>query len=572
VLVVGRWQIPFVVLVEMVSCAPVGTELGLRETLLPSSQLRSYSFVVCQVILLPFILELFFNGILTRRHRPCKTRKIKCDEEKPSCVNCRRQGEACDYSIRLNWDGRGKKKSEFGDGMITFGTSRPSSRDSTTTPATPNMVPDPARSYTSQPTIIKAEEYRPLPPDVAYSTGLQESSSQYDQPPQIGMRIGDYGRLPPDASYAGNLSESSLQYDQQPSMSIDPALMRPSLQSISMYEHQDFSSVYGRPDPQHAQSYERYRSLTPGTPSTPLSAQLPPLARLRQTQALEESLSPTDSGFGSPNTNNFSRSITLPNLDSPGLTPPFYGNVKDDSEVSAPEITANDRPLKRLRYHAGQDVSSSYDTRMPPPSVTSLTSYNVESQTSSLAMPVPASSVGTPLTPASSLSDDGYTKPYSAKTSPHGAQESPDLRRLSVSSLLSGPPGIPHYNDRNHAPRSNPEVQDWSVLYQDVYQETTTWGIDRGIKDLDIGKNDDMNAITGVSPIALRDHLELVLDDTGELMPVEFGFGMETNNTAFENGGYYDKPVAISIPKALEPLPAKLHENPMNLLVSNFHS
>jgi len=136
-----------------------------------------------------------------------------------------------------------------------------------------------------------------------------------------------------------------------------------------------------------------------------------------------------------------------------------------------------------------------------------------------------------------------------------------------VSSLLSGPPGMAHYSDRP-APRSNPEVQDWSIQYQDVYQDTTTWGIDRGIKDLDIGKNDDMNAITGVSPVAMRDHLELVLDEDGELMPVEFGFGMETNNTAFENGGYYDKPVAISIPKALEPLPSKLLENPMNLLVS----
>ncbi|KMP09301.1 hypothetical protein CIRG_09471 [Coccidioides immitis RMSCC 2394] len=32
-------------------------------------------------------------------------------EEKPVCVNCQRQGDTCDYSIRLNWEGRGKKKS-----------------------------------------------------------------------------------------------------------------------------------------------------------------------------------------------------------------------------------------------------------------------------------------------------------------------------------------------------------------------------------------------------------------------------------------------------------------------------
>ena len=43
--------------------------------------------------------------------RPCKHRKIKCDEERPKCQNCARQGETCDYSIRLNWEGRSKRKS-----------------------------------------------------------------------------------------------------------------------------------------------------------------------------------------------------------------------------------------------------------------------------------------------------------------------------------------------------------------------------------------------------------------------------------------------------------------------------
>ncbi|KAJ5787656.1 Crotonase core, partial [Penicillium paradoxum] len=41
--------------------------------------------------------------------RPCKARKVKCGEEKPSCLNCQRQGERCDYSVRLNWGGRTKR-------------------------------------------------------------------------------------------------------------------------------------------------------------------------------------------------------------------------------------------------------------------------------------------------------------------------------------------------------------------------------------------------------------------------------------------------------------------------------
>ncbi|KAJ4984666.1 C6 zinc finger protein [Stagonosporopsis vannaccii] len=40
---------------------------------------------------------------------PCKARKVKCGEEKPSCLNCERQDEPCDYSIRLNWGGRSKR-------------------------------------------------------------------------------------------------------------------------------------------------------------------------------------------------------------------------------------------------------------------------------------------------------------------------------------------------------------------------------------------------------------------------------------------------------------------------------
>jgi hypothetical protein len=42
---------------------------------------------------------------------PCKARKVKCGEEKPSCQNCLKAGETCDYSIRLNWGGRSRKDS-----------------------------------------------------------------------------------------------------------------------------------------------------------------------------------------------------------------------------------------------------------------------------------------------------------------------------------------------------------------------------------------------------------------------------------------------------------------------------
>lgn len=85
--------------------------------------------------------------------RPCKRRKIKwyvaCEwhvynirfnqltsrstEEKPSCANCLRQGDTCDYSIRLNWEGRTKRKASESSpptstsGFVSFATNQQSS-------------------------------------------------------------------------------------------------------------------------------------------------------------------------------------------------------------------------------------------------------------------------------------------------------------------------------------------------------------------------------------------------------------------------------------------------------------
>lgn len=144
----------------------------------------------------------------------------------------------------------------------------------------------------------------------------------------------------------------------------------------------------------------------------------------------------------------------------------------------------------------------------------------------------------------------------------HSAQDPRDLHRLSVSSLLSGPPGIPHLDEQVYRPST--DLHAWPLQYTDPHQDFRTWGTDRGFKDLDIPQNDDANAISGSSPVAMREHLEMVYDHP---TPPEFGFGMETNSTAFDSGNYYDKPVSINIPRALEPLPNKLLENPMNLLV-----
>jgi hypothetical protein len=154
---------------------------------------------------------------------------------------------------------------------------------------------------------------------------------------------------------------------------------------------------------------------------------------------------------------------------------------------------------------------------------------------------------------------------FNTVTSLQVPQEPVDLRRLSVNSLLASPLAAPYQNTRS----SDTTGSSWQTQQQNLPQEDTVWGIDRGFKDLDIGKNDDANAISGASPVAMRDHFDLVLDNDGQNQPTEFGFGTTANDTAFKEGGYYDKPVSVSIPRILEPLPSKLLENRMNLLVSN---
>ncbi|TAQ87278.1 hypothetical protein B7494_g4380 [Chlorociboria aeruginascens] len=434
---------------------------------------------------------------------PCKTRKVKCDEGRPICVNCQRQGETCDYSIRLNWEGRGKKKLDensaegqvnFSSGMITFEPTKPKARTKTPTPV--------KGEFQNSQLSVKAEA---------------NSTTQLCSTPNLS---------PPGAPQSP-ASDVSM---------IDPALMDTE-SSTSAYPESLYSG------PQYTQSYERYRSVTPGTP---LSAQPPGVSRLRQSHSVE-GYSP-DSDMRSPSVSTFSnRSMAFSGVDSPTSTPSFYGNIKDDEGTEA----SIDRPSKRIRREqSSHDLSN--ETAMPPPNSTFSSTLNPDAPSSNPLLPAESSTL------PSLHSNDAFKYPSKLHTT-----DSPDLRRLSVSSLLSGPPEASFQHD--HVYRSNNhDPQNWPVQYQ--ADGTTTWGIDRGFKDLDIGKNDDMNAISGSSPVVMRDHLELALNNDGEVIPVEFGFGMQTNETTSENGGYYDKPVPISIPRALEPLPGKLLENPMNLL------
>lgn len=95
------------------------------------------------------------------------------------------------------------------------------------------------------------------------------------------------------------------------------------------------------------------------------------------------------------------------------------------------------------------------------------------------------------------------------------------------------------------------------------YSETELYGHDRGAPDLDIPRNNDTSAISANSP---SEHSDFGSWLEAEFEDASFGFGTASRETVFASGGYYASPVAIKIPRKLEPLPTTLSENPMNLL------
>ncbi|KAI1339622.1 hypothetical protein F5Y15DRAFT_416015 [Xylariaceae sp. FL0016] len=232
----------------------------------------------------------------------------------------------------------------------------------------------------------------------------------------------------------------------------------------------------------------------------------------------------------------------------------------DATPTSVDESESSQRPNKRTKLKP--DVQAANPTEKRPYSSHSST---VESASATYRFSVSSGvSAASPLTP-------GTSSTYSDEDSRQGCRSdqqsvsSPDVRRLSVNSLLAGPPSLRVLQDeanggvRSMLPPSSTQGRHSS--------EPTFYGVDRGFPDRDLGKNDDMNAISGSSPLLQREVPDTPVGESPEeLFWNEFGFGVETNEVNDEEGGYYSKPVQIYIPRNLEPLPSKLIENPMNLL------
>ena len=148
--------------------------------------------------------------------------------------------------------------------------------------------------------------------------------------------------------------------------------------------------------------------------------------------------------------------------------------------------------------------------------------------------------MNTPATPGSSIHSGS---PFPQQQAPLHVQDPPDLRRLSVKSLLSEPS----------------EELERQRLFRAESQGYRTYGYDHGLPDLDVPRNDDGNVVLPKSPDLRRASAAVseVSTSSGEI---------DAKQIAFEPGGYYAQPVTVKIHRSLEPLPNELLDNQMNLL------
>lgn len=382
---------------------------------------------------------------------PCKSRKIKCDEARPQCQNCRRQSVQCDYSVRLNWGGRSKKSQ---DGS-TF------SVNAIGTPATPSASSDVS---TNAPIVHEQSNMHLLPQQWQPPTSFDRTTLPLDSPQQP--------RLPSFAQFASHAAPGWNQHDSDRASAIESDVADTALTADATASSD--SNLLARPD-----------------------LILPPLSRpdfswSSQHASKRRKLSPID-----PTHASYDRGFARPMLPEGTLSPAHFDH--------------------------------------PSPASTHFTNQSINGL------------LGTPMTPGSSVQSED-----ALKTNVHGSASLsvPKVRRLSVNSLLSGPPG-----DDCASSYFRP------VPYRKVLDDGfVAYGYDYGQPDLDIPRNDDKNAIAPQSPSSTR---TVRPDTAGASLPVGES---AMRPQAFERGGYYAHPVQIAIPPHLEPLPHYVTENPMNLL------
>ena len=460
---------------------------------------------------------------LTDYSRPCKTRKIKCGEEKPQCLNCVRQGDTCDYSIRLNWFRSDVAHLPPGHVPLPSARSPPEGGYSQALGATQGQA-----SSSSPPT-------QPFSPNKPSLEHRQSNGSESSRPQSIG-RHGSHGNSissPPHtlSSFQGATSAHAAIVDHHsPSPYTQDTLPKISHMTNT---NNGYTSAAGYRDPISSNQLSRIREYPSPADST-----------------AESSTIENTSYFNAP------YQMQMPPPFHPSMPHSPYGphprRYPDEGQPSMAE-----HRNKRMRYSPPSDQPNENYSRLHGTNHSNSNSNSFSKPSTSQAafnsaLYSPSRYPGTIPTPAASNSSDDYNPPISNK--PYMSSENADSRRLSVKSLL-----LDDFEQSDSAAHKHT---------QSTLDPLIHYGVDRGFPDLDVGKNNDAIALNGLTPALSSPGLYRHGSNGAESFeaPAEFGFGIYTVDHAHDEGGYYAEPVTVSIPRSLGELPSTLSENPMNLL------
>ncbi|EFX05317.1 c6 zinc finger domain containing protein [Grosmannia clavigera kw1407] len=447
----------------------------------------------------------------------CKARKVKCTEERPSCAKCVKGGYKCDYGIRLNWDGRRSKRPhlkavQLGEGVMLDGI------DFADDGGQPDDGLEAETSFRQLPLPQPIQGTDSSPPSTASSASSMPLTAK------------------------GSGQSLSFMPVHVPSGPVAPS-SRSSKAVAASTTKAELS----------------FQNFTPATASS-----LPTTFRFEvQTSAAPVRRASASRAKRTPRVADTARA----SLSSVGADTSLA--TDDVRSVSSSVGTADSRRLTMKRPRLDSDVSEKDFAWQWPisPSAGSGSTQSVASPRQTVFPSITsARAAGEVSSPRPSDDSQSLASPHTANTLLQ-LQAASDFRRLSVSSLLSGPVDLASVStpptmsagpdspleaaagrgEHRSSGRHNGRHEDRHFVYY--------YGIDCGMRDLDLGTNDDANATSGVA-----------IDAGNYEPPRDRGQPPLEEDSGHDRGGYYTNPVAVRIPRALGQLPPKLTENPMNML------
>ncbi|KAL2808026.1 fungal-specific transcription factor domain-containing protein [Aspergillus granulosus] len=445
---------------------------------------------------------------------PCKAKKVKCGEEKPSCLNCRRQNEPCDYSLRLNWGGRTRRKSS-----VDSPSSQTSSlsRHSLSFPLSPSSLPQ----------INPASPIRPFNP-----SGWEVNTLQDEAAESLFRKAESAGDMTVGRRYPSRLHDfhDSPTVPDQSFNACNRTTDRAPVE-MGLSQGQDTSSWLGL-SPQET----TFPMIGDDSSNRPTAATLLGNQRYPPPETVPDVPSLFDFNFP-PGQVSQPISFVRPVLEATDYT--LHGSPVERGRISDFQPNLSGLPSAEIGVTSGSidctlSPTDSHDATSPRSLDTSLfTSGTPRDQRDS-----PDSFLAIILDEPSgdSVGRVKHSRAYSSSARHY------DIR--------------PTFSQKRSLSSSE---RKWQAYLTNV---TDHYGMDCGRSDLDLGKNDDHSAID------VSDALDANQFQAASHVSSPRSYLPEKDRDASDSSryAYYALPVAINIPRYLSPLPASLVKVPINLM------